>query len=189
MTALLLRPEFQKNDRHRAAVSPRAALRAAGTKRDLAGAFVDLSSTGDSDPRRCTGRWQRVLNAMKLWAMKQAGLIAEFGFDLDVQAEVFESCAYHYHCLFQVEPGALATLILGGGVPKTTTCNQSRGFLQVLGLVGSARLYVRRTDRERAGDRRFVVVVSTGGSGDVGQGRQGRVSSAPPRACRRITRW
>ena len=34
---------------------------------------------------------------MKLWAMKQAGLIAEFGFDLDVQAEVFESCAYHYH--------------------------------------------------------------------------------------------
>jgi deoxyhypusine synthase len=74
------------------------------------------------------------LNAMKLWAMKRAGLIADFAFDLDVQAEVFESCAYHYHCLFQEQPGSLATLILGGGVPKNYNLQPEPGLSQVLGL-------------------------------------------------------
>ena len=35
------------------------------------------------------------LNSMKLWAMKQAGLIDEYAFELDLHAEVFEACAYH----------------------------------------------------------------------------------------------
>src|SRR5262249_7122784 len=36
------------------------------------------------------------LNSMKLWAMRQAGLIPKYEFDLDLQAEGFESCAYHH---------------------------------------------------------------------------------------------
>src|SRR4051812_1132676 len=35
------------------------------------------------------------LNSMKLWAMQKAGLRQEYGFDLDLHAEVFEACAYH----------------------------------------------------------------------------------------------
>src|SRR5260370_821677 len=57
------------------------------------------------------------LNSMKLWAMREAGLIPEYGFDLDLHAEVFESCAYHRWGLFDHPVHALATVILGGGVP------------------------------------------------------------------------
>ena len=31
------------------------------------------------------------LNSMKLWAMKQAGLVDKYSFDLDLHAEVFEA--------------------------------------------------------------------------------------------------
>src|SRR5262249_23576657 len=40
------------------------------------------------------------LNSMKLWAMKQTGMLPEYGFDLDLHAEVFEACAYHRWGLF-----------------------------------------------------------------------------------------
>ncbi len=33
------------------------------------------------------------LNSMKLWAMRQAGIIPEYAFDLDLHAEVFEDCS------------------------------------------------------------------------------------------------
>ncbi len=136
LTALLLRPEFQK--------------KMTGTElRFLLGKYYaqQEQKNGVSPGLLATchklaipilvgapGDGSVFLNAMKLWAMKQAGLIPEFGFDLDVQAEVFESCAYHYHCLFQVEPGALATLILGGGVPKNYNLQPEPGLSQVLGL-------------------------------------------------------
>jgi hypothetical protein len=58
------------------------------------------------------------LNSMKLWAMRNAGIIDDYEFDLDLHAEVFEACAYHHWGLFQHPAGKLATLILGGGVPK-----------------------------------------------------------------------
>ena len=74
------------------------------------------------------------LNAMKLWAMKQAGLIPEHGFDLDLQAEVFESCAYHRWGLFEHPAKALATLILGGGVPKNYNLQPEPALSQILGL-------------------------------------------------------
>src|SRR5262249_25729883 len=34
------------------------------------------------------------LNSMKLWALNKAGLTGAYGFDLDLHAEVFESCSY-----------------------------------------------------------------------------------------------
>jgi deoxyhypusine synthase len=77
------------------------------------------------------------LNAMKLWAMKQAGLLERFDFALDLHAEVFESCAYHYWGLFgNRPPGELATLILGGGVPKNYNLQPEPALSQILGLTG-----------------------------------------------------
>jgi deoxyhypusine synthase len=74
------------------------------------------------------------LNSMKLWAMRQAGLIPNYAFDIDVHAEVFESCAYHYWGLFDHPSKALATLILGGGVPKNFNLQPEPALGQVLGL-------------------------------------------------------
>src|SRR5258706_11588374 len=74
------------------------------------------------------------LNSMKLWAMKTAGLIPEYGFDLDLHAEIFEACAYHRWGLFDHPVHALATLILGGGVPKNYNLQPEPALGQVLGL-------------------------------------------------------
>ncbi len=74
------------------------------------------------------------LNSMKLWAMKQAGLLAGYAFELDVHAEVFESCAYHYWGLFENPVHALGTFVLGGGVPKNFNLQPEPALGQVLGL-------------------------------------------------------
>src|SRR5207244_327659 len=74
------------------------------------------------------------LNSMKLWAMRQAGLIEDYSFDLDLHAEVFESCAYHYWGLFDNPVQALATVILGGGVPKNFNLQPEPALGQILGL-------------------------------------------------------
>jgi len=74
------------------------------------------------------------LNSMKLWAMKRAGLISDYAFDLDLHAEVFEACAYHRWGLFDHPVHALATVILGGGVPKNYNLQPEPALGQVLGL-------------------------------------------------------
>ncbi len=74
------------------------------------------------------------LNSMKLWAMKKAGLIPSYGFDLDLHAEVFEACAYHYWGLFDTKEQALGTVVLGGGVPKNYNLQPEPALGQVLGL-------------------------------------------------------
>lgn len=74
------------------------------------------------------------LNSMKLWAMRQAGIGPDYGFDLDLHAEVFEACAYHRWGLFDNPVQALATFILGGGVPKNYNLQPEPALGQVLGL-------------------------------------------------------
>src|SRR5437764_11185833 len=74
------------------------------------------------------------LNSMKLWAMRQAGILPEYGFDLDLHAEVFEACAYHRLGLFEHPVHALATVILGGGVPKNFNLQPEPALGQILGL-------------------------------------------------------
>ena len=74
------------------------------------------------------------LNSMKLWAMREAGLIPEYGFDLDLHAEVFEACAYHRWGLFEHPARAIGTVILGGGVPKNYNLQPEPALGQVLGL-------------------------------------------------------
>ena len=74
------------------------------------------------------------LNSMKLWAMRRARLIPEYGFDLDLHAEVFEACAYHRWGLFDHPAHAIGTVILGGGVPKNYNLQPEPALGQVLGL-------------------------------------------------------
>ncbi len=74
------------------------------------------------------------LNSMKLWAMKEAGMIDSYGFDIDLHAEVFEACAYHRWGLFDNPPNALGTFILGGGVPKNYNLQPEPALGQILGL-------------------------------------------------------
>lgn len=74
------------------------------------------------------------LNSMKLWAMREAGLVPDYQFDLDLHGEVFEACAYHRWGLFESEAKALGTLILGGGVPKNYNLQPEPALGQILGL-------------------------------------------------------
>jgi deoxyhypusine synthase len=74
------------------------------------------------------------LNSMKLWAMEKAGIGPKYGFDIDLHAEVFEACAYHRWGLFDNPVQALATFILGGGVPKNYNLQPEPALGQVLGL-------------------------------------------------------
>ncbi|MBI3681390.1 MAG: deoxyhypusine synthase family protein [Acidobacteria bacterium] len=74
------------------------------------------------------------LNSMKLWAMRNAGLIENHAFELDLHAEVFEACAYHRWGLLDHPVHKLATLILGGGVPKNYNLQPEPALGQVLGL-------------------------------------------------------
>lgn len=74
------------------------------------------------------------LNSVKLWAMQQVGLIPAHQFELDMHAEVFESCAYHFWGLRESPTQALATLILGGGVPKNYNLQPEPTLGQILGL-------------------------------------------------------
>ncbi|MGB8259916.1 MAG: deoxyhypusine synthase family protein [Terracidiphilus sp.] len=74
------------------------------------------------------------LNSMKLWAMQKAGLLPDYAFDLDLHGEVFEACAYHYWGIFENPVGELATMILGGGVPKNFNLQPEPALGQILGL-------------------------------------------------------
>ena len=74
------------------------------------------------------------LNSMKLWAMREAGILPEYRFDLDLHAEVFEACAYHRWGLFDQPSHTLGTLILGGGVPKNYNLQPEPALGQILGL-------------------------------------------------------
>ncbi|MDZ4800782.1 MAG: deoxyhypusine synthase family protein [Bryobacteraceae bacterium] len=74
------------------------------------------------------------LNSMKLWALNQTGLGGKYDFELDLHAEVFEACAYHHWGLFGTDAKSLATLILGGGVPKNYNLQPEPALGQVLGL-------------------------------------------------------
>jgi deoxyhypusine synthase len=136
LTACLARPEFQR--------------RMTGTEmRYLLGAFYAAQEQRNGVPSGLLSTCHRLaipvfvgapadgsifLNSMKLWAMQKAGIGSEYGFDLDLHAEVFEACAYHRWGLFEHEAHALATFILGGGVPKNYNLQPEPALGQVLGL-------------------------------------------------------
>jgi deoxyhypusine synthase len=136
LTAVLARPEFQR--------------KMTGTElRYLLGKYYDAQETQNGVQQGLLSTCWRYaipvfvgapgdgsvfLNSMKLWAMHHAGLIPEYGFDLDLHAEVYEACAYHRWGLFDNAVQALGTLILGGGVPKNYNLQPEPALGQVLGL-------------------------------------------------------
>jgi deoxyhypusine synthase len=136
ISATLARPEFQR--------------KMTGTElRYLLGKLYDAEEQRHSvAPGLLSTCWRRAipvfvgapgdgsvfLNSMKLWAMRQAGLIPDYAFDLDLHAEVFEACAYHRWGLFENPVHALGTIILGGGVPKNYNLQPEPALGQVLGL-------------------------------------------------------
>lgn len=138
ITACLTRPEFQK--------------RMTGTElRHLLGALYGRQERANGAPSGLLSTCHRLaipvlvgapadgsvfLNSMKLWAMRQAGHIADYAFELDLHAEVFEACAYHRWGLFDNPVHALATLVLGGGVPKNYNLQPEPALGQILGLPG-----------------------------------------------------
>jgi deoxyhypusine synthase len=73
------------------------------------------------------------LNSMKLWALSRLDG-RPYAFELDLHAEVYESCAYHLWGLRDNPAKALGTLILGGGVPKNYNLQPEPALSQVLGL-------------------------------------------------------
>ncbi len=136
MTACLLRPEFQKT---MAGTELRYLLgRIYAAQEEKNGVSPGLLATCHKLALPilvgAPGDGSLFLNSMKLWAMKQAGLLENYDFSLDLHAEVFESCAYHYWGLFESPARALATLILGGGVPKNFNLQPEPALGQILGL-------------------------------------------------------
>jgi deoxyhypusine synthase len=136
LTAVFTRPEFQKKMtgtelRYRLGAFYAGQERHAGVQPGLLatcnrlGIPVFVGAPADGSV---------FLNSMKLWAMKQAGLIPDYAFDLDLHAEVFEACAYHHWGLFESSAKSIATLILGGGVPKNYNLQPEPALGQVLGL-------------------------------------------------------
>jgi deoxyhypusine synthase len=136
LTAALRRPEFQHSMtgtelRHRLGDLYAAQERSVGVEPGLLATchrlaipiFVGAPADGSV-----------FLNSMKLWAMKESGLVPEYDFNLDLHAEVFEACAYHRWGLFDNPPNALATLILGGGVPKNYNLQPEPALGQILGI-------------------------------------------------------
>jgi deoxyhypusine synthase len=136
MSAILLRPEFQKK---MTGTELRHLLgKVYGEQEKKLKVQAGLLSTchrlGVPILVGAPGDGSLFLNSMKLWAMKQAGLIPDYKFELDLHAEVLESCAYHYWGLFENPTKTLATLILGGGVPKNYNLQPEPALSQVLGL-------------------------------------------------------
>ena len=136
LTAILCRPEFQR--------------KMTGTElRYRLGAYYSAQEKQNEVPHGLLSTCHRLaipilvgapadgsvfLNSMKLWAMHQAGMVPGYGFDLDLHAELFEACAYHRWGLFENSVHALATLILGGGVPKNYNLQPEPALGQILGL-------------------------------------------------------
>jgi deoxyhypusine synthase len=136
ISAMLMRPEFQR--------------KMTGTElRYLQGQYYAAQEEANKVPAGLLATCYRLaipvfvgapadgsvfLNSMKLWAMKRAGLLARYEFDLDLHAEVFEACAYHRWGLFEHPAHALGTLVLGGGVPKNFNLQPEPALGQVLGL-------------------------------------------------------
>jgi deoxyhypusine synthase len=136
LSALLRRPEFQRKMsgtefRYKLGLWYAAMEKAGGVESGLLatcarmGIPVFVGAPGDGSV---------FLNSMKLWAMREAGLIEQHDLELDLHLEVFESCAFHRWGLFESEAKALATLILGGGVPKNFNLQPEPALGQILGL-------------------------------------------------------
>ena len=141
ISAILMQPEFQRKMagpefRHLLGLWYGKLEKATGTQPGLLSTCADLGI-----PVFCgaPGDGSTFLNATKLRAMRDAGIIPRFDFELDIYAEVLESCAYH---LWGLRTGKkqLAVLILGGGVCKNFTLQPEPALSQIF-LLDNIRGY------------------------------------------------
>ena len=129
LSAVLARPEFQKqDDGHRTALPARRV--SMPRRRSRTASRPDCSPPATAAPIPifvgAPGDGSVFLNSMKLWAMQQAGLIPDYGFDLDLHAEVFEACAYHHWGLFDNPVAcACAPSFSAAACRRTTTSSPS----------------------------------------------------------------
>ena len=98
------------------------------------GLLATCYASRDPDLRRRARRWQRVPQFDEAVGDEAGRPDPRYGFDLDLHAEVYEACAYHRWGLFDHPAHALATVILGGGVPKNYNLQPEPALGQVLGL-------------------------------------------------------
>jgi deoxyhypusine synthase len=138
LTAVLARPEFQRKMTGTELRFRRGAVYAEQERQNgvAAGLLATCHRLAIPIFVGAPGDGSVFLNSMKLWAMREAGLIPEYKFDIDLHAEVFEACAYHRWGLFDDAAHALATVILGGGVPKNYNLQPEPALGQILGLAG-----------------------------------------------------
>lgn len=73
------------------------------------------------------------LNSVNLW-LQQRVHRRPYRFELDLHAEVLESCAFHRWGVKEHEKRAIGTLILGGGVPKNYNLQPEPALSQILGF-------------------------------------------------------
>src|SRR6266849_9736895 len=91
--------------------------------------FLSAVLTRPEFQRKMTGTELRyLLGAVYAEQERRNGVAA------DLHAEVFESCAYHRWGLFDNPVHALATVILGGGVPKNYNLQPEPALGQILGM-------------------------------------------------------
>ena len=137
LTAVLSRPEFQHTmtgTELRYRLGELYAEQETQSRRRARPAG-DVPSSGDSDFRGRARRRQRVSEFDEAVGHEaKPAWFPIYNFDLDLHAEVFEACAYHRWGLFDNPPNALATLILGGGVPKNYNLQPEPALGQVLGI-------------------------------------------------------
>ena len=137
LTACTAGPEFQKKMTGAGTLSPLAPV--AEQEDGKQGSRRACSPPAAASPSRFWSGLRPTaavfLNAVKLWAMKRQGLIPEHGFDLDLKPKSSRSVTYHRWGLFE-HGQALATLILGGGVPKNYNLARAGAVADRLGLPG-----------------------------------------------------
>ena len=110
------------------------------------------------------------LNSMKLWAMRQAGLLAELR--LRARPPRRGLRVVRLPPLGAVHPPRALARHPDPGRRRAEELQPAAGAgaRPGAGPRGDPRLHLRRPDRQRAGDRRVAVVLPAGRGGDLGQG-------------------
>ena len=136
LTAVLLRPEFQHKMtgtelRYRLGAFYAAQEKANGVQEGLLATChrlaipIFVGAPGDGSV---------FLNSMKLWAMKKAGLLGRLQLRSRPARRSLRSVRVSSLGTVRQEPNALATLMLGGGVPKNYNLQPEPALGQMLGI-------------------------------------------------------
>jgi len=137
LTAVLARPEFQRKMTAPSCGTAWARCTRAGTAERRGGRPAgDLPAAGDFlCSSAAPGDGSVFLNSMKLWAMREAGLIPEYGVRSGPACRKFSNPAPTIAGAHVRQSRTRAgDGDPGGRVPRITTCSRSRRLGQILGM-------------------------------------------------------